>query len=564
MAEMFVNPTDDTYIENRQPGENFGSLIILYTVHDTSINLIQDTYLKFEVPDVDIDFVYLRLYVTPDTGVNPGRITLFDSPNVVWNESEPTWNNPLEIGTELMLDVDFTSARGYWTNINITDFIKAKRGETVTIIAIAVDTPFWLGFGSKESGEKPNLRIIYTEAPPDQAIVHFTSEPSGATILYKGNDFGWKTPYTDKKDVRYFATIHYQLEGYETISFQADVAVGQEITYHRVLTPIEVPPETGGVVGVANDIDTGYSIEGVLVTLNGCETLTLIDGGYSIQNIPVGDYAMVFSKDGYESGVKYVTILKDVSATIDVLMTPEYPFPILGWLAQLKTFALETLPGWILSIPRVIADTLDNVYNIMTILSTTIPNALQKAKDYAKSLVDAVVTIIPQWIIDAANSVLNWWNDMVSYVGGQIQNAKDYAYNLVQNIEFIVPQWIMDIVESVRTWWADVTSYVTGKIEDFKVWVASAISDAIDWVVKTAADSWNWITATGTDLHNWFSDTAKDAVNWVNDAGIALFNEFHEFKAKIIEHVENAIFYILDKSIEKKEDIREEFRKGMP
>jgi len=236
-------------------------------------------------------------------------------------------------------------------------------------------------------------------------------------------------------------------------------------------------------------------------------------------------------------------------------MVPSYIPPDEGWLAQAKKFILETLPAWVVSIPKVIADTLDNALNISTIFNTTIPNAIQTAKDYARFLVENIELIIPQWIIDAAESVENWWSKMTSYVGGKIEGVVDYAYSLWKDLKNEIQERIDYIVSFINTMWGDVVSYVSGKLEDFKSWVGSAISEATDWIAGKASDAWNWVTDSGSALIDWFNDTAKDAVNWVYGAGITLFNDFQDFKAKIFDTVENAIAYIVEHLAPPKEDI---------
>lgn len=65
------------------------------------------------------------------------------------------------------------------------------------------------------------------------------------------------------------------------------------------------PPEPGlaNLYGKVTDAETGQKIPDVLVTLNGMQAYTDAAGNYAFNDIEPGEYALQFSKDGYETVV---------------------------------------------------------------------------------------------------------------------------------------------------------------------------------------------------------------------------------------------------------------------
>lgn len=63
------------------------------------------------------------------------------------------------------------------------------------------------------------------------------------------------------------------------------------------------PPEPGlaNLYGKVTDAVTGNKIPDVLVSLDGMQTYTDSAGNYAFANIEPGEYALQFSKDGYET-----------------------------------------------------------------------------------------------------------------------------------------------------------------------------------------------------------------------------------------------------------------------
>ena len=64
-----------------------------------------------------------------------------------------------------------------------------------------------------------------------------------------------------------------------------------------------VPPGRANLYGKVTGAVTGNPIPGVLVSLNGMETLTDDSGDYIFGDLAPGEYILQFSKDGYETAV---------------------------------------------------------------------------------------------------------------------------------------------------------------------------------------------------------------------------------------------------------------------
>ena len=68
------------------------------------------------------------------------------------------------------------------------------------------------------------------------------------------------------------------------------------------LTPIT--PPVANLYGVVTDIETGESIGGVKVTIDGLVTYTNSSGEYAFEGLSPGSYTITFEKEGYETVIK--------------------------------------------------------------------------------------------------------------------------------------------------------------------------------------------------------------------------------------------------------------------
>lgn len=63
------------------------------------------------------------------------------------------------------------------------------------------------------------------------------------------------------------------------------------------------PPGRANLYGRVTDAVTGIPISGVLVSLNGLESYTDAGGNYIFEDLETGEYALQFSKEGYQTAI---------------------------------------------------------------------------------------------------------------------------------------------------------------------------------------------------------------------------------------------------------------------
>jgi len=68
------------------------------------------------------------------------------------------------------------------------------------------------------------------------------------------------------------------------------------------LTPIA--PPVANLYGVVTDAQTGYTLAGVKVTIDGQVTYTNSNGAYAFEGLTPGSYSITFEMEGYETVVR--------------------------------------------------------------------------------------------------------------------------------------------------------------------------------------------------------------------------------------------------------------------
>ena len=66
---------------------------------------------------------------------------------------------------------------------------------------------------------------------------------------------------------------------------------------------VPIPP-VASLYGVVTDAETGFTLQGVKVTIDGLVTYTDVNGTYAFEGLTPGSYSIEFSKDGYETLVR--------------------------------------------------------------------------------------------------------------------------------------------------------------------------------------------------------------------------------------------------------------------
>lgn len=127
-----------------------------------------------------------------------------------------------------------------------------------------------------------------------------------------------------------------QAEGYEVKSENVNVRDGYSSYLTLKLTkstnpapspdPVNPTPseEKGSVQGYVRDSQLSTRLSGVKVSVKGTNisTVTSYYGSYNLKDVPTGNQTLVFSKEGYNNVEKNVTVYKDSTATLNVVISP--------------------------------------------------------------------------------------------------------------------------------------------------------------------------------------------------------------------------------------------------
>ena len=136
--------------------------------------------------------------------------------------------------------------------------------------------------------------IKIPEPPEEKAVANYTSEPSGARIYWFGVNTGNTTPHKEESLSPISGNAVYKLDGYEDRSVTVSVALGEEKTYHQVLTLIPIPEEITLTInstptGAKIYIDDVFKFEYTNTTIKapaGLHKITLKLSGYKDHNLP--------------------------------------------------------------------------------------------------------------------------------------------------------------------------------------------------------------------------------------------------------------------------------------
>ncbi len=109
---------------------------------------------------------------------------------------------------------------------------------------------------------------------------------------------------------------------YEIYTYPDDIVLNsdQTITINVSMNPLAV---TGTVAGSVNDVTTLAPIENAIIVLGEYETVSDENGTFLIE-LPVGEYNLVCSREGYETYInpETVTVIEDQVQEIEILLTP--------------------------------------------------------------------------------------------------------------------------------------------------------------------------------------------------------------------------------------------------
>lgn len=100
--------------------------------------------------------------------------------------------------------------------------------------------------------------------------------------------------------------LEFSKGGYEPLADTVVITEGNN-GINAALSPTAVPPGVANLYGNVTSAKTGNPIGDVLVTLNGIQTTTSVNGNYSFADLETGEYTIQFSKEVY-----YETLLQAI------------------------------------------------------------------------------------------------------------------------------------------------------------------------------------------------------------------------------------------------------------
>jgi phosphatidylserine/phosphatidylglycerophosphate/cardiolipin synthase-like enzyme len=155
----------DTYVRGGQyASTNYGTATELITKFNADSQYNRQSYLKLDISEVQPNStVRLRLFGhLSDTRAASVQTGIYPLSSSSWSETAVAWNTGLTTGA-LWTTLTVSGTTAQWYEIDITGPVQAQRAAGQTVVAIAlkctVDTLPFITFGSRESGNKPQLVI---------------------------------------------------------------------------------------------------------------------------------------------------------------------------------------------------------------------------------------------------------------------------------------------------------------------------------------------------------------------------------------------------------------------
>ena len=162
-TEQTIRPTDDSYVNSGGPDNNYGNFSSLW-VEFTS--RYRSSFLKFNIPNTEIESAYLRLYLFVVNSGEEGRIVIQDCADTTWTEGSITYNNRPNPAANLDKTINIEVGGDRWIEVDITDFIKARKGQAVTL-TIMPEPTMEIWFSSKEGANSPEIKLGIVTPPPN-------------------------------------------------------------------------------------------------------------------------------------------------------------------------------------------------------------------------------------------------------------------------------------------------------------------------------------------------------------------------------------------------------------
>jgi fibronectin type 3 domain-containing protein len=149
-------PDADTYVEQANPGTNFGTATKLLVDNSP----VREGYLRFTVSGLSgsVQSATLRLFVTDSTSNGPAIYGVADT---TWSETGLTWNNKPARGTTATDNKGAVSS-GTWVEYNVTPLVT---GNGAVSFALIGDSSNGLDVYSRQGTQPPQLVVKAGNSP---------------------------------------------------------------------------------------------------------------------------------------------------------------------------------------------------------------------------------------------------------------------------------------------------------------------------------------------------------------------------------------------------------------
>ena len=156
----------DAYVRGGQyAATNYGSSPELIAKFSTTTEYLRESYLKLDISSVPPgDTVTLRLAGRlSDTRAPSVTTNIYHVSSTAWLESGITWNNKPVAASAPAASLVVSGTATQWYQVDVTNLVQAQRsaGESTMSIVLknTADTLPYVGFGSRESANKPELVV---------------------------------------------------------------------------------------------------------------------------------------------------------------------------------------------------------------------------------------------------------------------------------------------------------------------------------------------------------------------------------------------------------------------